>query len=160
MIKIDSLKRSDTEDRSIKNGYLYKDIKFDLELARYTRNELYASSQPQDLNEIQDAQAVVNSIKNILTTTPGEKLLNPTFGLDLRSYLFEPISNVTAFFILEDVYESIDVQEPRVSLQSVSVTADPDNSEYYIDISWSVPSLEIYDLNLKATLNRDGYVVI
>lgn len=160
MIKIDSLKRSGAEDRSIDNGYLYKDIKFDLDLQKNTRNELYSAAKPQDISSLEDARAIINSVKNILTTTPGQKLLNPRFGLDLRSYLFESISNVTSFFIVEDVYESLGLQEPRINLQTVAVTGYPDRSEYSINITLSIPTLEIFDLNLKATLNRDGYVVI
>lgn len=160
MITLKNTKRSAEETKAVEQGYLYKDLKLDLETSRFVRNELYSKSQPRDLDDIQDARAVINSVKNILTTTPGQKLLNPTIGLDLRSYIFEPISSVTAFFIVNDIYESLGRQEPRVTLQSATVTGDLDESQYDIDITISIPNLDIYDLNLKATLNRDGYVVI
>ena len=95
-----------------------------------------------------------------MTTTPGEKLLNPRFGLDLRSYLFEPVTTTTSYFIATDIYNNLGVYEPRLELNGVSVTGEPDQGEYYINIVFSVPSLDIYNLNLKATLNRDGYVVV
>lgn len=160
MITLDGIKRTAQETKAIESGFLYKDIKLDLETSRFVRNELYSEVQPRDLDDIQDAKAIINSVKNIMTTTPGQKLLNPTLGLDLRSYLFEPISSVTSFFIVSDIYESLSRQEPRINLQSATVTGDPDNSQYNIDIIISIPNLDIYDLNLKATLNRDGYVVI
>lgn len=160
MIKLDTLKRSNFEDKSLEQGHIFKDIKFDLDLSRFVRSELYSTPEPKDLSELQDARAIINSIKNILTTTPGEKLLNPTFGLDLRSYLFEPISGVTSYFILQDILTGLDTQEPRVSVQSISVVGNPDTAEYNIDISIDIPTLNIYNLNLKATLNNDGYVLI
>ena len=95
MIKLDELKRSKAEIKSLQQNYLYKDIQFDLKLNKFIKRDLYATPQPPDLAELTDARAVVNSVKNILTTAPGEKLLNPTLGLDLRYYLFEPINPST-----------------------------------------------------------------
>ena len=84
-IKLNVQRQVTPTDTSIKNGYLYKDIGFDLVL-RYTDNpELHKDSEIGDLKPIYDVKAIINSIKNILTTSPGEKLLNPTFGLDLRN---------------------------------------------------------------------------
>ena len=88
-VRLDNLERSPIEQKSLQDGYLYKDIKFDLDFSRYVKPELYSQSGPKDLAEIQDGQAVINSVKNILTTTPGQKLLNPLLGLDFRSYLYE-----------------------------------------------------------------------
>ena len=160
MIELDVLKQSKADERALEKGYLYKDIRLDLEFSRYLGRELYAVSEPKDLAELQDAEAVFNSIKNIMTTTPGEKLLNPRFGLDLRSYLFEPLTTTTSYFIATDIYNNLGVYEPRLELNGVSVTGAPDEGEYYINIVFSIPSLDIYNLNLKATLNRDGYVVV
>jgi phage baseplate assembly protein W len=160
VIELDILKQSTSEKRSIQSGYLYNDIELDLSLSRFTKDELYAEAQPKDLAEVQDAQAIYNAVLNILTTAPGEKLLNPTFGLDLRTYLFEPINTTTSYFIATDIFHNIGAQEPRVLLEAVSVTGEADEGEYIVDILFSIPTLDIYNLNLKATLNRDGYVVI
>lgn len=160
MIKLDSLKQPDSENRSLQKGHLYKDIALDLKFSRYIREELYADAEPKDLDELVNESAVFNSIKNILTTSPGQKLLNPKFGLDLRDYLFETIAPTTAYFIANDIYYQLGEQEPRVELQQVSVTADEDENQYEIDIIFSVPTLDVYGLNLKGSLNKDGYVVI
>lgn len=161
MIKLNALlEQSEVERTSLKRGYFYKDIKFDLEFTRYVKQELYAGSEPKDLAELQDALAIFNSVKNILTTAHGEKLLNPTFGLDLRFYLFEPITVNTAYFIAQDINNNLGLQEPRITLNEIEITANPDDNEYGINILFSVPLLDIYNLNLKASLNKDGYVVI
>ena len=160
MITLNGVKRTAEETKAIEQGHLYKDIKLDFETSRFLRDELYSETQPRDLDDIQDARAVINAVKNILTTTPGQKLLNPTFGLDLRNYIFEPVSNVTSFFIVSDIYENLGRQEPRIKLESVTVAGDADRSQYDITIILTIPNLDIYGLNLKATLNRDGYVVV
>ena len=161
MIKLNKLlERSDAQKASLEKGYIYKDIKFDLEFSRYLRDELYASAEPKDLDESLDAKAIFNSIRNILTTVPGEKLLNPLFGLDFRQFLFEPINVNTAYFIAQAINLNLGTYDPRIDLNQVNITANADDNEYNIDIEFSVPVLEIYNLNLKANINKDGYVVV
>ena len=159
-IRLDNFTQQESEKESLRQGYLYKDIDFDIVFQRSINEELYSEQQPKDLSEIQDGRAIVNSVKNILTTTPGQKLLNPLLGLDLRSYLFEPVAQSTSFFIASDIYENLGTQEPRILLQTVSVEGLPDEHQYDVEISYSIPTLEIYNLSLNATLNKDGYIVL
>jgi uncharacterized protein len=159
-VRLDNLKISESEQRSLESGYLYKDVKFDLTMNRFARPELYSKTAGKDIDEIQDASAVLNSVKNILTTTPGQKILNPLFGLDFRSYLFEPVNSTTSFFIAYFIYNNLGVQEPRVKLEGVAVDGSPDQNQYDININFSVPNLDIYGLSLNATLNTDGYVIV
>jgi phage baseplate assembly protein W len=159
-VRLDNLQIPASERKSLESGYLYKDIKFDLKTSRFTKSELYGTSELKDLDEIQDGQAVINSIKNILTTTPGQKLLNPLLGLDFRSYLFEPINSTTSYFLGYYIYNNLGIQEPRVTLNKLTITENPDQGEYIIDITFSIPNLDIYNLTLNATLNRDGYVAV
>lgn len=159
-VRLDNLKLTSIEKNSLDSGYLYKDIKFDISLNRFSRPDLYSSSAPADLTELQDGESVINSIKNILTTTPGQKLLNPALGLDFRSYLFEPVNTTTSFFLGQFIYNNLGVQEPRVKLEAVTIESSPDENQYDIEISFSIPKLNIYNLSLNATLNKDGYVVV
>jgi phage baseplate assembly protein W len=159
-IRLDDIEQDALEQKSLKQGYLYKDIGFDLELSKFNRPELYSSQEPRDLNELQDGRAVVNSVKNILSTTPGQKLLNPLLGMDLRHFLFEPISQTTSYFIAVEIYENLGKQEPRIDLNSVAVTSTPDEYEYVIEIAYSIPALDVYNLSLNATLNKEGYIIV
>tara|TARA_S200002703_G_scaffold88154_1_gene76089 strand:- start:7430 stop:7915 length:486 start_codon:yes stop_codon:yes gene_type:complete len=159
-VRLDNLQIPASEKKSLESGYLYKDIKFDLATSRFPGPQLYSESTLKDLEEIQDGQAVINSIKNILTTTPGQKLLNPNLGLDFRSYLFEPINSTTSYFLGYFIYNNLGVQEPRVTLNKLTIKENPDDGEYIIDINFSIPNLDINDLTLNATLNRDGYVAV
>ena len=120
-VRLDNLKLTSIEEKSLESGYLYKDIKFDLEMTRFGKPELYSEQTLKDLDELQDGQSVINSVKNILTTTPGQKLLNPTLGLDFRSYLFEPINTTTSYFLGQFIYSNLGVQEPRINLEGVSI---------------------------------------
>ena len=159
-VRLNNLGLTSIEEKSLESGYLFKDVKFDLEMTRFGKPELYSEQTLKDIDELQDGQAVINSVKNILTTTPGQKLLNPTLGLDFSSYLFEPINTTTSFFLAQFIYNNLGVQEPRINLEGVKIEGIEDQNQYDIQITYSIPKLDIYDLSLNATLNKDGYVLV
>lgn len=159
-IKLNIVKPTTEVEVALRSGYLYKDIGFDLVNLYTTNVELYKDNENKDLKPIYDANSVLNAIKNILTTSPGEKLLNPTFGVDLRDYLFETVSETRAFFIGTDLYNGLTEQEPRVSIDRIDVVAVSDDQQYEIDLNISIPSLNINSISLRGILNNDGYTFV
>jgi phage baseplate assembly protein W len=72
-------------------------------------------------------RSVRDSIRIILTTEPGERLMLPTFGAGLRSFLFEPNVPATHRLIEERVQHALRRWEPRVAVDSIDVAAHPDD---------------------------------
>lgn len=70
---------------------------------------------------------VRESIRVILLTEPGERLMREGFGCGLRQFLFEPNTVTTRQLIRERIIESIGRWEPRVALEAVEAEPDPDN---------------------------------
>lgn len=70
---------------------------------------------------------VRENIRIVLLTEPGERLRRPEFGAGLRRFLFEPNNPGTRQRIRESIEEALTRWEPRVSLESVLVEADPDD---------------------------------
>ena len=156
-IKLNIAQRPTDIQAAVSRGYLYKDIRFDLKSEYLKGNEMHSSRQTKDLACKINKEAVLNSVKNILTTSPGEKLLNPLFGLDLRDYLFEVVSETKGFFLAQTILNGVTFQEPRVSVDFIEVLADIDEMQYIINLELSIPELEVYQLSLKGVLNIDGY---
>lgn len=158
-INLNIIKPSKEIENSIKVGYIYKDVDFDLVYGYTTNKELFSSSEKKDLKAIYDASAILNSLKNILTTSPGEKLLNPLFGLDLRDYLFESVTETKGYFLADEILTKLPLQEERVIINSVDVVVNPDDQEYVINLDIGIPTLNIPSISLKGVLNNDGYVI-
>lgn len=156
-IKLDIVRPISLVEKALKSGYLYKDVEFDLSTTFTDNRELAKVNEKDDLASLYDVKAVVNSLKNILTTSPGEKLLNPTFGLDLRDYLFEQVSIPKGYFIGEDIFRGIVNQEPRIDINRIDILVDEDEQQYVINLNISIPSLNAYSISLKGVLNNDGY---
>jgi hypothetical protein len=78
---------------------------------------------------VQGIQDIDQCIGIILTTPPGADPLRPTFGADLWRYIDVPVS-VAIPSIVREVNAAITTWEPRVVLQSVSVSpASGDSSQ-------------------------------
>jgi len=72
---------------------------------------------------------IAESIEVILKTSPNERVGLPRFGTGLSAYLFEPNNAATHARIAHAIEAALKRWEPRIKLESVSVTASPDASE-------------------------------
>ena len=156
-IKLNIVRPTTETENSLRDGYLYKDVDFDLKTSYTGGVELFKTENKSDLRAIFDIKSVLTALKNILTTSPGEKILNPTFGLDLRDYLFEPVTEVRGYFLGEDILFGLPAQDSRIELNEVRVIVNPEEQQYEINLNISVPSLNVYNLSLNGILNNDGY---
>lgn len=71
---------------------------------------------------------VRESIRIILMTEPGERLMREEFGCGLRRFLFEPNTVTTRALIREQVMRAVTRWEPRVSVDEVTVESDADDA--------------------------------
>jgi phage baseplate assembly protein W len=65
------------------------------------------------------------SIRVVLLTAPGERVMRPFFGCRIWELLFEPINANTLGLMADAVREAIGRWEPRVELEDVELDADP-----------------------------------
>jgi len=158
-IKLTDIEVTPTEKYALDRGYLYKDLMLDLS-TRYSYNaQLNKKEKLNDVQALYDVESIKASIVNAMLTSPGQKILNPEFGVDLRQYLFEPVDEFTTFEIEADIRERLPTWEPRITLEKVSVTANEEDQQYDIDIQINVPSLDIVGLSIVSILNSNGYYI-
>ena len=70
---------------------------------------------------------VREAIVIILSTDWGERVMRPTFGAGLRSFVFGPMSQTLLQRVQTRVKESLVQWEPRINVENVNVTIDPKN---------------------------------
>jgi phage baseplate assembly protein W len=102
------------------NKHLYSDL--DL--------RFNATLSTGDVSMKYDVQAVIASIKNLLNTNKYDRPFQPDINSGLTNLLFEPLTNITATLIENEIVRVINNYEPRAQIYSVFVTADPDNNRY------------------------------
>ena len=79
------------------------------------------------------------AIALILGTAPGERPMRPDFGCGIHDYVYAPADATTAGLIAREVRRSLRRWEPRIDVQDVVVSPDPDRaSVLYVDIRYAV----------------------
>jgi len=159
-IKIKSLEVDKLSKESLKNGFLYKDLFLDISPQYSYNKQLHKKEYVKDIQALFDIKSVKNSIKNAFLTSPGEKLLNPTYGIDLRRFLFQPITVFTTDIIRSEISSKLPIMEPRVTVSNIQVNGIPDENKIDIEFQIDVPSLNVYGLQLKSQLSNTGYVIL
>jgi phage baseplate assembly protein W len=82
---------------------------------------------------------LVQAMRLVLATYPGERPMRPEFGCRLRDFVFRAPTPDTVAELADEVRRSLLRWEPRVDVERVEVTPDPDDTrQLYIDI-WYRP---------------------
>ena len=91
-----------------------------------------------DLVVSRDASAIKQAIVNLLLTNKGERLMNPDYGSDIRSYLFEPLDYGTASQIKRNIISTIDRWEPRISIQDILAKPNFDDNGFDVEMTYEI----------------------
>jgi phage baseplate assembly protein W len=107
-------------------------------------NFVYSDINPnygEDINPeiIRNLDDINASIQTILSTVPGERWFYPSFGSNVKAYLFEPVDTITAGNIYFETIGALRKWEPRITvLNTSSVVALADNSGYSVTINYQL----------------------
>tara|TARA_R110000851_G_scaffold161195_1_gene304835 strand:+ start:166 stop:543 length:378 start_codon:yes stop_codon:yes gene_type:complete len=85
------------------------------------------------------------SLKMLILTAPGERIMFPNFGVGMRRYLFE--QNIPGFGteLKAKVAEQVTKYIPYIRLAGVQVINTKDNNTINLKISYSIPSAGLSD---------------
>lgn len=90
-------------------------------------------------------KSVEDSIRIILGTTPGERVMQPDFGCKINDIIFSPDSSKTVSLAVHYIEEAIIRWEPRVILKSVKGEKDPYNQSLInIKIDYEIRSVNTF----------------
>ncbi len=88
---------------------------------------------------------VEESIRIILGTTPGERIMRPDFGCAINEIIFSPDSPQTIALAVHYITEAIVKWEPRVILKNVSGEPDANNpTKINIHIDYEIRSVNTF----------------
>jgi phage baseplate assembly protein W len=91
--------------------------------------------------------SIKQSVLNILRTNHGERPFNFDFGANLRRYLFENMSNITAAQMSTSINTALRNYEPRLEVLNTNIQSKPQDNEVYITVTGRVlSSNEVLDI--------------
>lgn len=140
------------------NSAVYTDVNLDLTLGLTYNDQLAKNLQITDVQVDTNLGAIFNSIANIISTTPGQKPLNPVFGINFGGLLFLPVSEDRARIIGSAIYNGIQKFEPRVNINNINIIADPEPQQYNVELNISVPRFNVQQVKVVGVLDKTGFV--
>ncbi len=97
--------------------------------------------------------AVIQSCLNILRTNHGERPFDYNFGANLRAYLFENMTNVTAANMATNIQVALKNYEPRIEVLNINVKAQAAENDVFITVTGRVKSTNQI-IDIATTLER------
>jgi phage baseplate assembly protein W len=86
-----------------------------------------------EVNEIEQA------IKIILLTSPGQRVMRPTFGCRIHELVFAPNNSATAAQAVRFVEDALNMWEPRIDLLEVEAYPDKEqDNNLIININFAI----------------------
>lgn len=86
------------------------------------------------LSRQEDERLIKNDILQLLMTVPGERVMRPDYGVNLRNFVFEQITSPGLSALRSEIIDQIEDQEPRVNVESVDINRDDDNNQLKIKV--------------------------
>ena len=82
------------------------------------RGEIALASGERDIEQ---------SIRIILETSPGERVMRPEFGCRIHELIFAPNDAATQGLLVLYIEQALERWEPRIEVEEVEITTDPNN---------------------------------
>lgn len=94
-----------------------------------------------DIVEQINADAIKNSINNILSTLQGSRRMLPQFAINVQQLLFEPMDEMTSYELGDRILEAIQIWDSRIIIENVTVKPKYDDNIYQIRLSFSIQGI-------------------
>jgi len=110
----------------------------------YSLYEKYTQPYRYRVSKLVNVKAVQNSLHQIFTWIPGERVINPEFGSELQKYLYEGITDQNIEAIVAEVKHCVSKWEPRVVVDkvvNVQTVDDTERNTVRLDIVYHIVGL-------------------
>ncbi|MBC7903300.1 MAG: GPW/gp25 family protein [Gemmatimonadaceae bacterium] len=92
---------------------------------------------------VSEEEDIKESLNILLSTSLGERVMQPKYGCNLNDYLFEPLNSSVIGYIRDLVEHAILFYEPRILASKIEVTAqdslDIIEGRFTISVEYTIP---------------------
>lgn len=112
-------------------------------------NDLTPHPITRDLVRLKNDNSIKQAVKNIILTSLGERLFQPTIGSEIANALFEPNDIIMEENLKFSIQNAIRFHEPRVNVLKVEVYTFSEEDRVAINIFFSIiNSIQVQNVNL------------
>jgi uncharacterized protein len=92
---------------------------------------------------VSDEEDIKQSLNILLSTSLGERVMQPEYGCNLTDYLFESLGSSVIGYIKDRVKNAILYYEPRINVEKIEVTSgasfDLIEGRFTISLEYTIP---------------------
>ena len=92
----------------------------------------------KDVSKHINEYAIINSVKNLVSTNYYERPFRPEIGSGVRNLLFENVDPINAAQLERAIRETIENYEPRVAVSGIRAQAAPDENRYDVTLTFFI----------------------
>ena len=92
----------------------------------------------KDVNSFVNEYAIINSIKNLVSTNHYERPFQPNLGSNVNTILFEMADSLTSNVLENEIRNVLRNYEPRVTVNQIIVTPSPDENSFNLTMSFFI----------------------
>ena len=91
------------------------------------------------ISVVSGSEEIEASIRMIIETMPGERVMRPDFGCAIWDLLFSPVDANTLGLMGQSLRQALDRWEPRIDVEECGARPDPDeSSRVLLEITYKV----------------------
>ena len=106
-----------------------------------------------DIMPLTDTDAVINAVRNLISTNFHERPFQPVLGSNLSNLLFEPADIITLILLRQSILEVLQENEPRIDSIKIDIVDDSDNNRYHVNLTFRVISRNV-EVDITLFLSR------
>ena len=81
---------------------------------------------------------IKSNLVNLLLTNKGERIMNPEFGADLKTVLFNGIVEDTLYEIENLITTSVSIFVPEITILNIQLIRDEDNNTISVTVQYRI----------------------
>ena len=89
--------------------------------------------------------AIKTNLINFFLTNNGERYLNPTFGGNLRAFIFQQITDNNLEGLKEEIQTQLGTYFPNVFVSQLDILQNPDTNSISVELTYKIINTNIQD---------------
>ncbi len=106
----------------------------------YGYNPPFIGGSQNIMSRQEDKELIKNDLLQLLLTVPGERVMRPSYGVNLRNFVFEDLTDIALEVLRDELVTKISEYERRIKVRKVDVIGDTNRLGVQITIAYTLNS--------------------
>lgn len=124
----------------------------------YGYNPPFIGGSQNIMSRQEDKELIKNDLLQLLLTVPGERVMRPSYGVNLRNFVFEDLTDIALEILRDELQTKIAEYERRIKVRKIDVIGDTERLGVQITIAYTLNSdptqVVVFETFVKGIVNN------